>query len=68
MPFEDAASYLENILESVEAIQRFVSGMDLEAFRWDEKTRAAVERKLQILSEAAIRLGDDATKLGPHLA
>lgn len=42
--------------------------MDMDSFRWDEKTRAAVERKLQIISEAAIRLGDDAAVLCPHLA
>jgi len=34
--------------------------MDLEAFREDLKTIAAVERKLQIISEAAIRLSDQA--------
>ena len=68
MPFEDTASQLTDILESIEAVQRFVSGMDLETFRWDEKTRAAVERKLQIVSEAAIRLGDKAVALCPTLA
>jgi len=67
MPFEDTSSHLEDILESIEAIQRFVSGMELETFRWDEKTRAAVERKLQVVSEAAIRLGDDAASLCPDL-
>jgi uncharacterized protein with HEPN domain len=41
-------------------IERFASGMDLEAFREDPKTVAAVERKLQIISEAAIRLGGEA--------
>lgn len=34
--------------------------MDLDAYRQDEKTRAAVERKLQILTEAVIRLETDA--------
>jgi len=41
--------------------------MDLEAFREDLKTIAAVERKLQIISEAAIRLGDQAVVLCPGL-
>jgi uncharacterized protein with HEPN domain len=41
-------------------IDRFTSGMDLEAFRDDPKTVAAVERKLQVISEAAIRFGGEA--------
>jgi uncharacterized protein with HEPN domain len=39
--------------------------MDFEAFRQDPKTIAAVERKLQIISEAAIRLGDEAERRCP---
>ncbi len=36
--------------------------MDFEAFRQYAKTVAAVERKLRIISEAAIRLGDEAER------
>ena len=48
-------------------IVQFVSGMDLEAFREDPKTVAAVERKLLLISEAAMRLGEDAERLCPGL-
>ena len=48
-------------------IVEFVGGMDLEAFREDPKTVAAVERKLLLVSEAAIRLGEDAERLCPGL-
>jgi uncharacterized protein with HEPN domain len=65
MPFEDARLHFEDILESVQHIERFVAGMDLEAYRRDDKTQAAVERKMLILSEAAIRLKDDAEALCP---
>jgi uncharacterized protein with HEPN domain len=41
--------------------------MDLEAFRADSKTVAAVERKLLVISEAAIRLGEHAQTLCPGL-
>ena len=44
-----------------------MGGMDLEAFREDPKTVAAVERKLLIVSEAAMRLGEDAERLCPGL-
>ena len=56
MPFEDARSHLEDILDSIHSIQQFVRSMDREAYYRDEKTQAAVERKLLILSEAAVRL------------
>jgi uncharacterized protein with HEPN domain len=39
----------------------------MEAFEEDEKTIAAVERKLLVLSEAAIRLGEEAETLCPGL-
>jgi uncharacterized protein with HEPN domain len=41
--------------------------MDAAKFRADAKTIAAVERKLQVVSEAAIRLGDQAEVLCPGL-
>ena len=41
--------------------------MEFEDFRQDPKTVAAVERKLQLISEAAIRLGEDAERLCPGM-
>jgi len=67
MPFEDARSHFEDILASIRLIERFINGMDLEAYRRDEKSQAAVERKLLIISEAAIRLKDDAEVLCPEV-
>ena len=48
-------------------IGQFTSGMDFEAFRSNPMAVAAVERKLQIISEAAIRLADEAERLCPDL-
>jgi uncharacterized protein with HEPN domain len=50
-------------------IVQFVRDMDLQTFREDPKTIAAVERKLLLISEAAVRLGDgdDAERLCPGL-
>jgi uncharacterized protein with HEPN domain len=48
-------------------IGEFVRDTDLEAFRKDPKTIAAVERKLLLISEAAVRLGDDAERVCPGL-
>jgi uncharacterized protein with HEPN domain len=46
-------------------IEQFTAGMDFEAFRSSAKTVAAVERKLQIISEAATRLGTEAEQWIP---
>jgi uncharacterized protein with HEPN domain len=46
----------------------FTAGMDFEAFRSSPMAFAAVERKLQIISEAAIRLGDRAERAMPQPA
>lgn len=47
-------------------IKHFTRGMDFKSFREDLKTVAAVvERKLLIISEAAIRLGDGAATVCP---
>lgn len=65
MPFEDARSSFEDILAAVNLIEKFVLGMDLETFLLDEKTQAAVERKMLSISEAAIRLKGNAEALCP---
>ena len=67
MPFRDPALSLRDILDGIDMIVQFVRGMDVEAFREDPKTIAAVERKLLLVSEAAGRLGEDAERLCPGL-
>src|SRR5215475_11314718 len=63
LSFRDPAQSLRDILDAITSIEEFTAGMDFEVFRSDAKTVAAVERKLLIISEAAIRLGDQ----GPAL-
>ncbi len=58
MPFRDENDSLRDIADAIPMMETFTSNMDFEEFRDDPKTVAAVERKLQIISEAAIRLGD----------
>lgn len=66
MPFEDPFNALRDIAEAIDAIQQFTEGMHFEAFRTDVKTVAAVERKLLVISEAAVRLKDQAAILCPN--
>jgi uncharacterized protein with HEPN domain len=56
---------LQDILEATALIERFTAGMSFDQFRSDLKTVAAVERKLQLISEAAVRLGDNADTICP---
>jgi uncharacterized protein with HEPN domain len=65
LPSEKPARRLEDIIENVLAIERYVAGMDLAAFEDDQKTCDAVERCLQRISEAAAKLGELAQALMP---
>ena len=67
MPFDDAQTHLKDILDSIDAINRFIRGMSLESYSQDEKTQAAVERKMLVISEAAVRLKDQAEELCPEV-
>jgi uncharacterized protein with HEPN domain len=65
VPFRNAQSHLEDILQSIDHIDTFLAVTEFEGYREDRKTRSAVERELQIITEAAIRLGDQAETLCP---
>jgi uncharacterized protein with HEPN domain len=65
VPFRNAQTHLEDILHSIDHIDEFLAGMDFEGYRKDRKTRSAVERELQIITEASIRLDDEAETLCP---
>jgi uncharacterized protein with HEPN domain len=67
LPFREPSLSLRDIAEAITAIRRFTLDMDAAEFRADAKTIAAVERKLQVISEASIRLGDQAEVLCPGL-
>jgi len=60
---KDGQAYFQDILNSICLIEEFVLGMSFREFKDDAKTVAAVERKLLVISEAAIRLGDIAQEL-----
>jgi uncharacterized protein with HEPN domain len=67
LPFEDTVGCLGDIRDSIGRIEEFVQGMSLDDFRFDAKTQAAVERKMQVISEAAIRMKDRAEVLCPEI-
>jgi uncharacterized protein with HEPN domain len=63
LPFSEPSLSLADIRDAVAAIEEFTKNMDFDTFREDPKTIAAVERKLQAISEAAVRLGEQAEAL-----
>jgi uncharacterized protein with HEPN domain len=65
LPFRDPVDALRDILDAIGMIERFTEGLDFEGFREDPKTVAAVERKVLVIGEAAIRLGEQGPVLCP---
>jgi uncharacterized protein with HEPN domain len=65
LPSDRPARRLEDIVENAQAIQTYVAGMNVDAFKNDQKTYDAVERCLERISEAAAKLGDLASSLVP---
>ena len=57
--------YLKDILAAIDSIEEFVKGMDLEAFRADDKTTSAVIRKLEIIGEATKQIPDEIRQIYP---
>ena len=67
LPFRDPERHLCDILESIDRINEFIGDMNFTAYQRDEKTRAAVERKMQILTEAVIRLEMEGPQAYPEI-
>jgi len=57
--------HFQDILKAISLIEQFVGTMDFQAYSEDIKTRAAVERELQIVTEAAYRLKPEDENLCP---
>jgi uncharacterized protein with HEPN domain len=57
--------HLRDRLKAIGLIEQFIDGMDFQAYLTDLKTQAAVERELQIVTEAAYRLKPEDEYLCP---
>ena len=53
------ALYLSDILESIEAIESFVVGLDISDYKMDRKTFSATIRELEVIGEAIRNISDD---------
>jgi uncharacterized protein with HEPN domain len=58
LPFREVRAHLLDIQESIDNIGFFLEDVEFETYCADLKTKSAVERQMQIISEASVRLSD----------
>jgi|SRR3972149_10105836 len=56
---KDDRLHLQDILDCIQQIQIYIGDLDWKNFKTDSKTRDAVLRNLEIIGEAANRLGNN---------
>lgn len=59
----DARAYLADIIESCDAIQAALAGIDLESYGSNRLVRSAVEREFTIIGEAVLVLSHNAPEV-----
>ncbi|WP_161539637.1 HepT-like ribonuclease domain-containing protein [Paramagnetospirillum kuznetsovii] len=67
MPSSRPLDRLGEVADNCERIQRYIGDMDFAAYAADQKTKDAVERCLQRISEAATKLGHSLDALYPEV-
>jgi len=67
MPERNSLLYLRDMLESIAAIESFLSGVDRVSFSLDRKTYSATIRELEIIGEAAGKVSKDIQNLNPEV-
>lgn len=67
MPEREFVDYLKDLLDSMVKIERFIEGMDYQAFSEDEKTLFAVIRALEIVGEAVKHIPDEIRTGSPEI-
>ena len=60
-------AYLADVLEAAKAVQRFTAGISLADFKANEEKYEAVNRKFEIIGEAARRLSPEARNIFPEI-
>jgi uncharacterized protein with HEPN domain len=55
----DALLYIADIVDACTAVMRYMDGVTFEAFSTNDEKRAAVERQVFVIGEAAARIPED---------
>ena len=63
----DALLYVADVVAAGEAILRYTDGVTFEAFAANDEKRAAVERQVFVIGEAAARLPDEWKQRRPEI-
>lgn len=66
-PEDRDAAYLWDILHAARSIQKFLSDKNLAEYLKDEMLQAAVERKIEVIGEAARRVSDTFKQSHPDI-
>jgi uncharacterized protein with HEPN domain len=64
---KDDLFYIENILQSIDRIESYISGKDYETFVCDFITQDALVRQLEIIGEATKRVSKDFRNNNPDI-
>ena len=67
MPPRDWAFRIQDILEAIAKIQRYVSGMDFDTFENDEDIMDAVAHNLTVIGEAPNHIPSEITSGHPEI-
>lgn len=63
----DYRDYLRDMLEAIQDITDFITGMDFETFTKDKKTINAVVRSIEVIGEAATKIPQPLQNRYPHI-
>lgn len=66
-PDERDAGYLWDMVEAGRSIARFITGLTLATYLQDEVLQAAIERKLEIMGEAARKISQEFRNHHPEI-
>ncbi|EME71504.1 hypothetical protein H261_02546 [Paramagnetospirillum caucaseum] len=67
MTFKDWRVRIEDMIEAIERIRRYIDGMDERRFVADDRTVDAVVRNLEIIGEAAKRVPAQVAERHPNI-
>ena len=63
----DQSAFLNHILDAIKKIEKYIQGIDEEAFKKNDLVQDGVIRQIEIIGEAVKRLSDDLTSQFSHV-